>query len=72
MNHALNTMYIGMKIRLSNFMDNFFNDESGVSNIVATVLLILVVVLLASIFWDTISKWFTDTWNRITSSDSIH
>lgn len=71
MNRVIDTMYIGTKIRLTNFFDNFFNDENGVSNIVATVLLILVVVLLASIFWDTISKWFTDTWKRIVDSDSI-
>jgi flagellin-like protein len=66
-------MYIGAKIRFSNFVDNLKKDETGVSSIVATVLLILIVVLLAAVFWDNISQWFTDTWDKITGqADTIH
>lgn len=71
MKTALNRMYIGAKIRIFDFMDNLKNDETGVSTIVATVLLILVVVLLASLFWDNISKWFSDTWDKIINADRI-
>lgn len=41
-------------------------DEKGVSNIVATVILILIVVLLAGIFWKQLSAWFQELWARIT------
>lgn len=62
---TLDRFYIGAKIRMANFADQFKKDETGVSSIVATVLLILIVVLLASLFWDKISQWFNDTWEKI-------
>lgn len=68
---ALDRMYIGAKIRITNFFNDLKNGEAGVSAIVATVLLILIVVLLASLFWNQISQWFSDTWERITGADTI-
>lgn len=65
MKDALNTMYIGTKIRIARRIDDFKENESGVSSIVATVLLILVVVLLAAAFWEHISEWFEETWDTI-------
>lgn len=62
---TLDRFYIGAKIRMANFADQFKKDETGVSSIVATVLLILIVVLLAALFWDKISQWFNDTWEKI-------
>lgn len=62
----INRMYIGAKIRFSNFMDDLKQDETGVSSIVATVLLILIVVLLAALFWGKIQDWFNETWEKIT------
>jgi flagellin-like protein len=62
-------MYIGAKIRFNNFMDDLKRDESGVSSIVATVLLILIVVLLAAIFWEKLQQWFNDMWDIITGAD---
>ena len=68
----LDRFYIGAKIRMANFADQFKKDETGVSSIVATVLLILIVVLLAALFWDKISQWFNDTWEKILGqSDTI-
>jgi flagellin-like protein len=65
-------MYIGAKIRFSNFVDNLKKDETGVSSIVATVLLILIVVLLAAVFWEKISGWFETMWTKITGqADTI-
>jgi len=55
----LDRMYVGARIRIANFVDEFRRDETGVSAIVATVLLILMVVLLAAVFWETIRDWFT-------------
>lgn len=69
---TLDRFYIGAKIRMANFADQFKRDETGVSSIVATVLLILIVVLLAALFWDKISQWFNDTWEKILGqSDTI-
>ena len=69
---TLDRFYIGAKIRMANFADQFKKDETGVSSIVATVLLILIVVLLAALFWDKISQWFNDTWENILGqSDTI-
>ena len=69
---TLDRFYIGAKIRMANFADQFKKDETGVSTIVATVLLILIVVLLAALFWDKISQWFNDTWEKILGqSDTI-
>lgn len=69
---TLDRFYIGAKIRMANFADQFKKDETGVSSIVATVLLILIVVLLVALFWDKISQWFNDTWEKILGqSDTI-
>lgn len=62
----LDNLYIKAAIKTRNFIDSFKNDERGVSAIVATVLLILIVVLLAAVFWKYISQWFEDTWTKIT------
>ena len=52
--NTLDRFYIGAKIRMAEFADQFKKDETGVSSIVATVLLILIVVLLAAVFRDKI------------------
>ncbi len=61
----LDNLYIGAAIRTQMFIDSFKKDERGVSSIVATVLLILIVVLLAALFWGKISEWFSTTWEKI-------
>lgn len=69
---TMDNLYIGARIRMAKFAEQFKKDEAGVSSIVATVLLILIVVLLAAIFWENISSWFTTTWEKITGqADTI-
>ena len=63
---TLDRLYIGGKIRMAQFINGFKKDESGVSSIVATVLLILIVVLLTAVFWTNISEWFNQMWEKIT------
>ena len=46
----------------------FKNDERGVEGFVVAIVLILIGVLLCALFWDNISGWFTDMWNRITGA----
>lgn len=64
--NALDSFIICTKFRMKNFIEDFKKDEMGVSAIVATILLILIVVLLAALFWDKISTWFESMWTRIT------
>ena len=45
---------------------DFESDERGVSSIVATVLLIVIVVALAAILWGFLSGWFQDLFDGIT------
>lgn len=63
--NTLDKLYIGAKIRMNNFVDEFKKDQTGVSSIVATVLLILIVVLLASLFWDKLKGLFKSLWEKI-------
>lgn len=67
----LDNLYFMARTRFLCFLNDFKENEMGVSSIVATVLLILVVVLLVSIFWGLISGWLADTWNRIIGADTI-
>lgn len=53
----LDSMCLRAKIRFMAFVDGFKRDEMGVSAFVATVLLIVIVVALAAIFWDKIKDW---------------
>ena len=43
-------------------------EESGVSGIVAAVILVLLAVLLASVFWDNLGKLFTKLWGSVTNN----
>lgn len=63
---------INMKNKTKRLVNEFVENQSGVSNFVATIILILIVVLLCVIFWNYIQEWFTGIWERITAgSDSI-
>lgn len=50
-------------------VESFKNDERGVDGIVVAIILILVVVLLAAIFWDSISALFKSIWEKIFDSN---
>lgn len=67
--NTLDKLYIGAKIRMNNFVDEFKKDQTGVSSIVATVLLILIVVLLISIFWKSLKDWFGVLWEKIIGTE---
>ena len=62
----LDGVYISAKNRMIKGVERFKSEELGVSSIVATVLLILIVVLLAAMFWNSISEWIGQLWNKIT------
>ncbi len=53
-------------------MKSFNNDERGMSEIVAAILLIVLVVGIALAVWPLIQTWVENTWNNISSStDSL-
>ncbi len=59
-------MILSARLRLFGFAEEFKNDESGVSNFVATVLLILMVVIIGGVVWGFLSGFFTDLFKQIT------
>ena len=67
---TLDRLYIGAQIRKRNFIENFKNDESGVSNFVSTVLLILMVVLIGGAVWGFLSGYFESLFKSITSGST--
>lgn len=58
---TLDRLYIGAQIRKRNLIENFKEDESGVSNFVATVLLILIAVLVGGLVWNFLGDYFKNT-----------
>ena len=58
--------YIRGKIWFANLKENLISDERGVSGIVATVILVLLAVLLAAIFWNKLQSYFTTLWSQVT------
>ena len=74
----LNNAYLAATIRMQKLVEEvkngakeFQEDELGVSAIVATIILILIVVLLAVIFWNSISEWLSQLWATITGKASV-
>lgn len=54
-----------LKNRMQNFKKEFENDERGVGAMVATIIIMLIVVLLAAVFWDSINNWFDEIMGKI-------
>ena len=71
MYNVIDRMYIGMMNRVNQFIEDFSNDERGVSYFVATIIMILIVVLLCAMFFDNIKTYFNDLWARILGADNF-
>ena len=65
---VLDRGYIRTKIWISNVKEDFKSDERGVSGIVATILLVLIAILLAAIFWKQIQKVVTDLFKKVSGA----
>ncbi|MBQ3517167.1 MAG: hypothetical protein IJA29_08075 [Lachnospiraceae bacterium] len=66
----INSMVLGAKVRMlkaKEALKNVMTEEKGVSNIVATVLIIIVAVALVALMWTFLKDWiievFTDLLN---------
>ena len=64
--NMLDRFYIGAQIKKRAFIQNLKNDESGVSNFVATVLLILIVVMVGGLVWTFLGEYFEKLFKQIT------
>lgn len=63
---------IGAKVRMwktSERIKDFFAEEHGVSNVVATVILVLIVVLLIAAFWGQLKTWLSGMMKQIFGSE---
>ena len=57
---TLDMWYINARTRMIKAQErakDFFTSEKGVSNIVATIIILLVVVLIIGVFWDRLQVW---------------
>ena len=69
---TLDRWYIGAQIRLMNVKDRmkeFWASQDGVSNVVATIIILLIVVLLIGIFWGRLKEWVEGIMNTIFGSE---
>ena len=51
---------------------DFLKKEKGGSEIIAVVMVIAIVLVLAAVFWEGISKFFGDLWNSVTGKNPIN
>lgn len=67
MRTSIDRLCIGAQLRVRRFIQEM-KEESGVSGIVAAVILVLLAVLLASVFWGRLQKLFGDLWGDVTTN----
>lgn len=67
MRTSIDRLCIGAQLRVRRFIQEM-KEESGVSGIVAAVILVLLAVLLASVFWDNLGNLFTKLWGSVTKN----
>lgn len=52
-------------IKAKEGIKNFYKGEQGVSNVVATIIILLIVVLLIGVFWDRLQEWLNGIMDTI-------
>lgn len=67
MRTSIDRLCIGAQLRVRRFIQEM-KEESGVSGIVAAVILVLLAVLLASMFWDKLKILFQNLWGDVTKN----
>lgn len=67
MRTSIDRLCIGAQLRVRRFIQEM-KEESGVSGIVAAVILVLLAVLLASMFWDSLKQLFQNLWGNVTKN----
>ena len=67
MRTSIDRLCIGAQLRVRRFIQEM-KEESGVSGIVAAVILVLLAVLLASMFWESLQKFVQGLWGDVTKN----
>lgn len=67
MRTSIDRLCIGAQLRVRRFIQEM-KEESGVSGIVAAVILVLLAVLLASVFWGRLQELFVGLWRDVTTN----
>lgn len=65
----LNAWMTGAYIKGKMAVEEFKNDEQGLSGVVVAVLLILVAVLAIVALWGSLSGWMEQMWDKITGAE---
>lgn len=66
--HTLDMWFINARTRMIKTQERvkeFFESEKGVSNVVATIIILLIVVLVIGVFWDRLQVWLDGMMNTI-------
>lgn len=67
MRTSIDRLCIGAQLRVRRFIQEM-KEESGVSGIVAAVILVLLAVLLASMFWESLQEFVHGLWTSVTQN----
>ncbi len=68
----LDRLYISVQSRLWRAKDKvkeFMDSQDGVSNVVATIIILLIVVLLIGVFWDRLKTFVGDMMDKIFNTE---
>ena len=71
---TLDNMIIAGRCRMAKAKENFkefWTAEKGVSNVVATIIILLIVVLVIGLFWDRLSVWLSNMMNDIFDPNQV-
>ena len=66
--NVLDNMAVSAKVymwKCKENIKNFFEEQQGVSNVVATIILVLIVVLLIAAFWGSLQELMSQLWEKI-------
>lgn len=66
----LSDLMIAASVMWGHFVDDFKNDESGLSGVVVVVLLVLVSVLAVTLIWGLLSGQLTTWWTNIVNKSN--
>lgn len=66
--NTLDSMIISAQLKMARAKESFkefWTSEKGVSNVVATIILLLIVVLIIGVFWNRLKEWLNTMMDSI-------
>ena len=64
----LDSLCIGAMVRMTAMKDkakDFVKSQDGVSNVVATIIILLLAVMLIAVFWENLQEWISGMMDQI-------